>query len=235
MVRSYMYSSCLARHNPDTASALSPSLPRYLSTAECTSSRVPYASNTHALIPMNFVIVVAPSLELRLSQKGMAGVRGTRTVRTTPARCPPTVPGLTVFVTGEPGAFHCRRRSGTCGCQSASRPSGVRLDQSEQVGGQRVQVIATGPEPLKRPIHRSEQDHDEGFRLDIRTDIALVRIGAQQILQHFDVSPINALRLRKTAEDNGTQIPLSFIARLTGNDEAELRDLAVKRGYTIDE
>ena len=56
-----------------------------------------------------------------------------------------------------------------------------------------------------------------------------------QILQHFDVSPINALRLRKTAEDNGTQIPLSFIARLTGNDEAELRDLAVKRGYTIDE
>ena len=56
-----------------------------------------------------------------------------------------------------------------------------------------------------------------------------------QILQHFDVSSINALRLRKTAEDNGTQIPLSFIARLTGNDEAELRDLAVKRGYTIDE
>ena len=46
---------------------------------------------------------------------------------------------------------------------------------------------------------------------------------------------IDAARLRKTAEDNGRQIPLSFIAALTGNDEAELRDLAIKRGYRIDE
>ena len=57
----------------------------------------------------------------------------------------------------------------------------------------------------------------------------------QEILQHFNVSPINALRLRKTAEDNGTRIPLSFIASLTGNNETELRDLASKRGYAIDE
>ena len=57
----------------------------------------------------------------------------------------------------------------------------------------------------------------------------------QEILQHFDVSPINALRLRKTAEGNGTHIPLSFIASLTGNDEAELRDLANARGYPVDE
>ena len=57
----------------------------------------------------------------------------------------------------------------------------------------------------------------------------------QEILQHFNVSPVNALRLRKTAEDNGTHIPLSFIASLTGNDESELRDLAKKRGYRIDE
>ena len=46
---------------------------------------------------------------------------------------------------------------------------------------------------------------------------------------------IDAARLRKTAQDNGRQIPLSFIAALTGNDEAELRDVAVKRSYRIDE
>jgi len=40
---------------------------------------------------------------------------------------------------------------------------------------------------------------------------------------------------KKTAEDNGTRIPLSFIARLIGNDESELRDPAVKRGYAIDD
>ena len=57
----------------------------------------------------------------------------------------------------------------------------------------------------------------------------------QEILQHFDVTPINALRLRKTAEDNGTLIPLDFIASLTGNDEAELRELAAERGYALDE
>ena len=55
------------------------------------------------------------------------------------------------------------------------------------------------------------------------------------IRQHFNVSPVNALRLRKTAEDNGTQIPLSFVAELTGNDEEELRELAAKRGYLIED
>jgi len=55
------------------------------------------------------------------------------------------------------------------------------------------------------------------------------------IRQHVNVTPVNALRLCKTAEDNGTQIPLSFIAALTGNDEDELRDLAARRGYVIDE
>ena len=40
-------------------------------------------------------------------------------------------------------------------------------------------------------------------------------------------------RLRKTAEDNGTRIPLSFIAKLTGNDEVELRRIAQERYYHI--
>ncbi len=56
----------------------------------------------------------------------------------------------------------------------------------------------------------------------------------QEILQHFDVSLIDALCLRKATGDNGTHIPLSFIARLTGNDEAELHALANERGYMID-
>jgi len=53
--------------------------------------------------------------------------------------------------------------------------------------------------------------------------------------QHFQVSPINALRIRKSAEDNGLQIPLSFIAELTGNDAAELKKLADERSYPIAE
>jgi len=40
-------------------------------------------------------------------------------------------------------------------------------------------------------------------------------------------------RLRKTAEDNGTRIPLSFIAKLTGNDEVELRRIAQEQHYHI--
>ena len=55
------------------------------------------------------------------------------------------------------------------------------------------------------------------------------------VRQHFQVSPIRALQLKKTAEDNRTQIPLSFIARLTGNDEDEPGDPAVKRDYAVDE
>ena len=54
-----------------------------------------------------------------------------------------------------------------------------------------------------------------------------------QVRRHFQVSPVNALRIRKSAEDNGMQIPLSFIADLTGNDESELAALARQRGYSI--
>ena len=53
------------------------------------------------------------------------------------------------------------------------------------------------------------------------------------VRRHFALSPLNALRLLKTAEDNGTRIPLSFIATLTGNDEAELRKVARERHYDI--
>lgn len=51
------------------------------------------------------------------------------------------------------------------------------------------------------------------------------------IRQHFQVSPGNALRIRKAAEDNGMQIPMDFIAELTGNSEQELQELAAKRNY----
>lgn len=54
-----------------------------------------------------------------------------------------------------------------------------------------------------------------------------------EVRRHFNVSPMNALRIRKAAEDNGTQIPLSFIAELTNNPEHVLRDLAERRGYSI--
>lgn len=56
-----------------------------------------------------------------------------------------------------------------------------------------------------------------------------------EIRQHFNVSPLNALRIRKSAEDNGTPIPLSFIAELTGNDEGELRRIAKERDYRLSE
>lgn len=56
-----------------------------------------------------------------------------------------------------------------------------------------------------------------------------------EIRRHFAVSPVNALRIRKAAEDNGTQIPLSFIAELTGNDEGKLRELARQSSYEIGE
>ena len=87
--------------------------------------------------------------------------------------------------------------------------------------------------PLTAAGHRR---HAERWRLKSGDMYSrgLDEIG-QEILQHFDVSPINALRLGKTAEDNGTHIPLSFIASLTGNDEAEPRDLAAALGYRIDE
>lgn len=56
-----------------------------------------------------------------------------------------------------------------------------------------------------------------------------------EIRRHFAVSPANALRIRKAAEDSGTQIPLSFIAQLTGNDESVLRKLAKDRAYELGE
>lgn len=54
-----------------------------------------------------------------------------------------------------------------------------------------------------------------------------------EIRRHFAVTPINALRIMKTAMDNGTQIPLSFVAELTGNDETALRELAEARSFEI--
>lgn len=54
-----------------------------------------------------------------------------------------------------------------------------------------------------------------------------------EIRQHFKISPLNALRIRKSAEDNGTNIPLQFVAELTGNDVAELRKVADQRHYKI--
>jgi acetolactate synthase-1/2/3 large subunit len=56
-----------------------------------------------------------------------------------------------------------------------------------------------------------------------------------EIRQHFKVSPLNALRIRKSAEDNGMQIPLSFMADLTGNSVDELRRVADERQYKIGE
>lgn len=53
------------------------------------------------------------------------------------------------------------------------------------------------------------------------------------IRQHFKVSPLNALRIRKSAEDNGLQIPLSFIAELTGNSEDALKTTAKERQYDL--
>lgn len=53
----------------------------------------------------------------------------------------------------------------------------------------------------------------------------------ERVLQHFRVSPMNALRIQKTALDNGLRIPLEFIAELTGFDTAELRRVAADRGY----
>lgn len=56
-----------------------------------------------------------------------------------------------------------------------------------------------------------------------------------EVRQHFNVSALNALRIRKSAEDNGTQIPLSFIAELTGNSVDELAKVAKDKGYAIGE
>ena len=62
----------------------------------------------------------------------------------------------------------------------------------------------------------------------------LEQIGPE-IRQHFKVSPLNALRIRKSAEDNGLQIPLSFMAELTGNSVDDLRRVADERQYAVGE
>ena len=55
---------------------------------------------------------------------------------------------------------------------------------------------------------------------------------APQLRRHFEtLSAIEVLRLHKSALDNGTRIPLSFMAGLCGRDEAELAELAAKTGY----
>lgn len=52
------------------------------------------------------------------------------------------------------------------------------------------------------------------------------------ILKHFrGLSVIETVRLHKTGLDNGTAIPLSFMAELTGNDEIALNDFIQKTGY----
>jgi acetolactate synthase I/II/III large subunit len=53
------------------------------------------------------------------------------------------------------------------------------------------------------------------------------------IRRHFDLSPLNALRIRKAAEDNGCSIPLSFIAELTNNELSDLERVAEERHYRV--
>jgi len=52
------------------------------------------------------------------------------------------------------------------------------------------------------------------------------------IRQHFRALPaIEILRLHKSATDNGTQIPMSFMAALSNRPESELLGLADKTSY----
>jgi acetolactate synthase-1/2/3 large subunit len=54
----------------------------------------------------------------------------------------------------------------------------------------------------------------------------------ESVVLHFrGLSVTETLRLHKSALDNGTRIPMSFMADLTGNDEAELTDFAARTGY----
>lgn len=53
------------------------------------------------------------------------------------------------------------------------------------------------------------------------------------VIKHFHaVSPLEALRLQKTARDNGTNIDLAFMSAITGHSEQVLRDLADKLSYS---
>lgn len=56
----------------------------------------------------------------------------------------------------------------------------------------------------------------------------------ESVLRHFSqVSAAEALRLHKMARDNGTHIPISFIAALTDNAEEKLVELAARTGYEL--
>jgi acetolactate synthase I/II/III large subunit len=53
-----------------------------------------------------------------------------------------------------------------------------------------------------------------------------------QLRRHFEtLSAVEVLRLHKSALDNGTRIPMSFMAGLCGRDEGELSELAARTGY----
>lgn len=55
----------------------------------------------------------------------------------------------------------------------------------------------------------------------------------ESVLKHFrSVSPMEALRLQKTARDNGTNIDLKFIADITGHPLESLQALAAERQYS---
>ena len=55
----------------------------------------------------------------------------------------------------------------------------------------------------------------------------------ESVLKHFrSVSPMEALRLQKTARDNGTNIDLQFMADITGHSLESLEALAAERHYS---
>jgi len=55
----------------------------------------------------------------------------------------------------------------------------------------------------------------------------------ESVLKHFrSVSPMEALRLQKTARDNGTNIDLAFMAAITGHSEEQLCALADAHSYS---
>lgn len=57
----------------------------------------------------------------------------------------------------------------------------------------------------------------------------------ESVLKHFRaVSPLEALRLQKTARDNGTNITLAFMAAITGHPEETLRELADTHSHSRD-
>ena len=56
----------------------------------------------------------------------------------------------------------------------------------------------------------------------------------ESVLKHFRaVSPLEALRLQKTARDNGTNIDLAFMAAITGHSEEVLRRLAEEVSHSV--